>query len=246
MTRTSVTVETADGTCAATLHTPASGGPVPGVLVYPDAAGTRETFAVLADRLAALGYAVLLPDIYYRTPYEPFDAANLFGDPVQFDRLRALAAALTPAMADRDATAFVGFLAARPEVGGDRIGTVGYCMGGRMALLAAARHPDRIAAAASIHGGNLAPEGDADSPAAVAGRIAALVHVAVAEDDRTFPADQYARLETAFTDAGVRHSLETYPGLHGFAVADNPGYAAAADERHWAALAKLYAEALHA
>ncbi|UGQ12626.1 dienelactone hydrolase family protein [Yinghuangia sp. ASG 101] len=244
MTRANVTVETPDGTCAATLHTPApDAAPAPGVIVYPDAVGVRETFSVLADRLAALGYAVLLPDIYYRTPYEPFDAANLFGD---LDRLRALAALLTPDMAERDATAYLDFLAARPEVGGERFGTVGYCMGGRIALLAAARNPDRIGAAASIHGGNLAPEGDAGSPASLAGRITAAVHVAVAENDPSFPADQYERLETALTAAGVRHTIETYPGAHGFAVSDNPGYAAAADERHWAALAKLYADALPA
>lgn len=243
MTRTNVTVDTADGPCAATLHTPApDGGPLPGVIVYPDAVGVRETFSVLADRLAALGYAVLLPDIYHRTPYEPFDSENLFAD---LDRLRALAALLTPDMAARDADAFVDFLAARPEVGGERIGTVGYCMGGRMALLAAARRPDRIGAAASFHGGNLAPEGDPASPAAVAGRIAATVHVGAAENDPSFPADQYERLAAALTDAGVRHTIETYPGAHGFAVADNPGYAVEADERHWAALAKLYADALH-
>jgi len=244
MPRTSVTVETADGTCAATLHTPApDAGPVPGVLVYPDAVGVRETFSVLADRLAALGYAVLLPDIYYRTPYEPFDAANVFAD---LDRVRALAVSLTPAMAERDATAFLDFLAARPEAGGDRIGTVGYCMGGRLALLAAARHPDRVGAAASIHGGNLAPEGDPDSPAAVADRIKAAVHIAVAENDPSFPADQYERLESAFSAAGVDHTIETYPAPHGFAVSDNPSHAAEAEERHWAALAKLYAGALSA
>ncbi|WP_436790715.1 dienelactone hydrolase family protein [Yinghuangia sp. YIM S10712] len=248
MPRTNVTLETEDGTCAAVLHTPANSaadpGGVPGVIVYPDAAGVRETFAAMADRLAELGYAVLLPDIYYRTPYAPFDSGNLFSDPEEFARLRSLAAGLSPEMSGRDTAAFIGFLAARPEVSGTRIGTVGYCMGGRMALLAAAHHPDRVGAAASFHGGNLAPADDAHSPASLAGCITAELHVAVAENDPSFPTDQYKRLETALKDAGVRHTMATYPAQHGFAVADNPAYDPAADERHWAALTALYGGAL--
>lgn len=71
MSRTDVTVLTEDGSCAATLHTPSSRGSWPAVILYPDAGGVRETFATMADRLAGLGYAVLLPDIYYRTAGRP-------------------------------------------------------------------------------------------------------------------------------------------------------------------------------
>ena len=54
------------GLCHGTLHIPGGDGPWPGVLVFPDAGGVRETFRRLADRLAGLGYVVLVPDIYYR------------------------------------------------------------------------------------------------------------------------------------------------------------------------------------
>ncbi|MDT7771713.1 MAG: carboxymethylenebutenolidase, partial [Pseudonocardiales bacterium] len=76
MSRTDVTVPTEDGACAATLHTPSGGGSRPAVILYPDAGGVRETFSAMADRLAGLGYAVLLPDVYYRSGgYAPFDLA---------------------------------------------------------------------------------------------------------------------------------------------------------------------------
>ncbi|MDT7751413.1 MAG: carboxymethylenebutenolidase [Pseudonocardiales bacterium] len=246
MSRTDVTVPTGDGACAATLHTPSGGGSWPAVILYPDAGGVRETFSAMADRLAGLGYAVLLPDVYYRSGgYAPFDLATVFSDPAERERLSALATSVTAAMIVRDADAFLGFLAGRSEVSGAGVGTTGYCMGGRMSLIAAGHHPDRIAAAASFHGGRLAAEDDPDSPYLLADRIRAAVYVAVAENDSSFPPDQHERLEQALKTAGVRHTINTYPAAHGFAVPDNPTYDSAADERHWAALTDLYGGNLH-
>jgi len=242
MPRTDVTVRTEDGACAATLHTPSSGGSWPAVILYPDAGGVRETFGAMADRLAGLGYAVLLPDTFYRTGgYAPFDLATVFSDPAERERLMSLAASVTPEMMVRDAGAFLGFLAGRSEVSGTSVGTTGYCLGGRMSLMAAGHYPDRVAAAASFHGGRLAAADDPDSPYLLADRIRATVHVAAAENDGSFPPDQYQRLEQALTTAGVKHTMDTYPAAHGFAVPDNPTYDAAADQRHWAALTELYA-----
>jgi carboxymethylenebutenolidase len=243
--RTDVGIRTEDGVCAATLHTPPGSGGHPAVILYPDAAGVRETFAAMADRLAGLGYTVLLPDVYYRTPFEPFDIATVFSDPGERERLGTLARSVTAEMSVRDAGAFLEFLAGRPEVSGATVGTTGYCMGGRTSLLVAGHHADRIAAAASFHGGNLAAD-DPDSPHLLAGRIRATVLVAAAENDHVFPSEQHDRLRQAFVDAGVRHTIETYPAAHGFAVPDNPTYDSAAAERHWAALADLYAGALRA
>lgn len=244
MPRTDVTIRTDDGECAATLHTPREGGAHPAVIVYPDAAGARETFAAMADRLAAMGYTALLPDVYYRTPFAPFDVATVFSDPGERKRLGDLMAALTPEAIVRDAGAYLGFLVSRPEVAGSAVGTTGYCMGGRSSLLAAAHHPDRVAAAASFHGGNLAKADDPGSPHLVADRIRATVEVAAAQDDASFPPEQLDRLQQVLVDAGVRHRIETYPAAHGFAVPDNPTYDGPAAERHWAALDRLYRETL--
>lgn len=245
MPRQHVVITTEDGDCAATLHTPEAGGAHPGVLMYPDAAGARKTFEDMGDRLAGLGYTVLVPDVYYRdAPYAPFDAATVFTDPEERARLGGLARSITTERAVRDAGAFLGFLAGRPEVSGSAFGTTGYCMGGKLSLLAAVHHPDLVAAAASFHGGNLAAADDPDSPYLGAGRIRATVHVAAAEDDGSFPAEQYERLEKALTEAGVRHTMAVYPARHGFSVPDNDTFDEAAAERHWGALEALYGEAL--
>ena len=239
--RLEVRVPAPDGHSDATLHVPAGEGPWPGVLVYPDAAGARETMRRMADGLAGLGYVALVPDTYYRSgEWAPFDVATLFTDPQQRARLGGLTGVLTNDRVVADADAYADFLLARPEVTGSAIGTTGYCMGGRMSLVAAAGLGDRVRAAASFHGGRLAVADDPSSPHHAADRITATVYVAGAVDDRSFTAEQAELLRTALRDAGVDHTVELYPAHHGFAVPDNPTFDAAAADRHWAALAALY------
>lgn len=244
MTRTELAVETPDGTCRATLHTPEGTGPWPGVVSYPDAGGVRETLAGMADALAGRGFAVLLPDIYHRTPYAPFDTATLFGDPEEFARLTALAASLTPSQVVTDARALVAALTARAEVAPGGIGAVGYCFGGSMAFRAAAAEPDHVAAVATFHGGGLAAADDPSSPHLLVGSMRAALYVAAATDDASFDDAQHARLREACDAAGVALTLETYPAAHGFAVPDNPTYDDEADRRHRETLAAFLSEAL--
>ncbi|WP_018331530.1 dienelactone hydrolase family protein [Actinomycetospora chiangmaiensis] len=244
MTRTELVVDTPDGPCRATLHTPEGSGPWPGVLYYPDAGGVRGTIGGMADAVADQGFAVLLPDIYHRTPYAPFDTSTLFGDPEEFARLTALAGSLTPTQVVTDARALVATLVARAEVAPGGVGAVGYCFGGSMAFRAAAAEPEHVAAVATFHGGNLAAADDPSSPHLLAGSISAAVYVAAATDDASFDADQHARLQAACEEAGVPLTLETYPAAHGFAVPDNPTHDDGADRRHRETLAAFLSEHL--
>ena len=112
-----------------------------------------------------------------------------------------------------------------------------------LSLTAASHRPERVAAAASFHGGHLVTDAP-DSPHLAVGTIAGEVYVAAAEQDASFTADHAAALESALTEAGVDHTVEFYPALHGFAVPDNPTYDEAAATRHWEALEDLYGSAL--
>ena len=247
MGRFDVQVPAPDGHSHGTLHFPDGDGPWPGVLVFPDAGGARETFGRMGDRLAGLGYVVLVPDIYYRSGgWAPFDVATLFTDPRERARMSGLVGVLTNDRVIADAGAYADFLLARPEVSGSAIGTTGYCLGGRMSLVAAGGLGGTIAAAASFHGGRLAVAGDPSSPHLAADRITATVYVAGATDDDLFTTEQAGLLESALTGAGVEHTIEFYPARHGFAVPDNPTYDAAAEARHWEALGRLYRDHLGA
>lgn len=245
MPRTDVTVTTPDGTCPATLHTPPGDGSWPGVILFVDAGGARPVTADMADRLAGLGYAVLHPDVYYRHgQWEPFDVATVLSDEAERTRVMSMVQSLTAAHIASDTGAYLDFLGARPEVSGSGVGTTGYCIGGWASLIAAGHHGDRIAAAASFHGGQLAAADNPDSPHLLADRIGATVYVAGAQDDGSFPEEQATRLDEALTAAGVEHAIETYPAAHGFAVPDNPTFDEGAADRHWAALERLYGAAL--
>ncbi len=234
------TITTADGECPVTLATPEGNGPWPGVVMYPDAGGTRPVFRDMAERLADYGYAVLLPDVYYRDgEWTPFEMATVFTDQAERQRLFTMIAKVTPDLMASDATAFFDYLESRPEVTGATFGTTGYCMGGRTSLVVAGRVPERVAAAMSFHGGGLASD-DPGSPHLLADQIQAAVYVGGAENDASFTAEHAETLDKALTAAGVEHTIENYAAGHGFAVPDNAPYDVAAAQRHWNAMETFF------
>jgi carboxymethylenebutenolidase len=143
-------------------------------------------------------------------------------------------------MVMRDTAAIVEFLESSSAVRKGRMGVVGYCMGGGYALIAAGTFSDRVAAAASFHGGSLATD-KPHSPHLVANRIKGKVYVGAAEIDPSFPEDQQQRLGQAMESGGVDYELEIYPGArHGFAVNGHLVYDRESSERHWKKLLQLF------
>jgi carboxymethylenebutenolidase len=240
-----IEIKTADGSCPSYVYRPAGEGPWPAVLVFMDGVGIRPAMLEIGEQLATHGYFVLLPDLFYRSgPYEPMNPLTLFSDPEQRKMLsEKFFANATPAKLMSDVGVFLDYLAAQPDVKPGGIGTTGYCMGGMMSLIAAGTYPDRIAAAASYHGGRLATDA-LDSPHLLAPKMKARVYVGGASEDASFPDDMKARLEDALTRAGVDHTIETYPAKHGWVLRDTPTYDAAATARHWQTLLALFQSTL--
>jgi len=213
--------------------------------MFPDAGGMRDTMRQMGERLSGLGYVVLVPDFYYRIgPYEPIDARTAFSTKESREKIMGMMRGYTPDMVVRDASSFVDYLDSQPATKPGGVGTTGYCMGGRLSLSTAANLGERIAAAASFHGGYLAKADDPDSPHHKAGAIRAAVYVAGAIEDQSFPDEQKDLLEKSLSEAGVTHTIETYPAHHGFAVPDNPSYDEAAAARHWEATEQFFGSAL--
>jgi carboxymethylenebutenolidase len=236
-----IEIKTRDGSCPSYVYRPSAGAPWPAVLVFMDGLGIRPAMLEIGERLAAHGYFVLLPDLFYRSgPYEPMDPHTVFTDPekrrILMEKFFALA---TQANIMSDTRAFLDHLAAQSDVKRAGIGTTGYCMGGLMSLTAAGTYPDRILATASYHGGRLATDAP-ESPHLLAPKIRARVYIAGAIDDQSFPDDMKERLEEALTKAGVDHKIETYQAKHGWVLRDTPVYDAAAAERHWQTMLALF------
>ena len=247
---TTIDIPTPDGTADAYVAHPDDGRPHPAVLYYMDAFGLRKQVFDMCERIADAGFFVLAPNVFYRDGRAPLVAGlpDLMAPENReqlFATLRPFMANLTPDGAMRDAKAYLDFLAARAEVGDGPVGITGYCMGGRLALRTAGTYPDRVAAAASFHGGNLANDAE-DAPHRRVDRIRGEVYVGHADNDRSAPPEQQQRLEEALAAAGVKYRTELYAGAaHGFTQADTAAYDEEATDRHWKVLLDLFERNLH-
>ncbi|MDX9998979.1 MAG: dienelactone hydrolase family protein [Phenylobacterium sp.] len=246
MSHAEIALPTADGEARAFVFTPDQGeGPWPGAVIFMDAPAIRPALFEMGERLAQAGYYVLLPDLFWRAGrYDPPDIAKArAGDPEAQAIFQKLRASTDVERQLIDTRAALEWLERQPQVKG-KVGVTGYCMGGGIALRAAGAFPDRIAAAAAFHGGNLATD-DPNSPHLLADRIQARVLVAGADEDRTFDAAQKDRLAAALKDAGVDADVSIWKGCrHGWVPTDMPVHNPEGAERHWRELIALFDGAL--
>ena len=216
-------------------------GTHPLVLFLMDAPGVREELRDMARRLASSGYAVLLPNLYYRagrdTKYGPDVLAH---GSAEHTRMRAVRTKMTIPPVMDDLAAMIAFADARNDIKRGPVGVHGYCMSGPYALAAAARYPERIAAAASFYGTWLVSDA-VESPHLTLGKGKAELYIACAEIDELAPMPMVEELRRLFENAGSPGELEIYPGVHhGFAFPQRKIYEKAAAERHWERLIALY------
>jgi carboxymethylenebutenolidase len=245
MPSSTVDITTPDGTANAYLARP-DDQPHPGVIFIMDAYGLRPTTDEMVDRIAAAGYVVLAPNVFYRAGRTPVPPMPDMTNPEQrasfFQSLRPLMDQLTPERIASDGGAYLDYL--EQVAGPGPVAIAGYCMGARLGWRIAAAHPDRVAALGGFHAGGLVTE-ETDSPHRSAGQLAAEVYFGFADQDRSMTAEQIATLERTLTEAGTRFTAEVYEGAqHGYTMADTPAYNEAARERHFRELDSLLSRAL--
>ena len=238
-------VQTDDGVAPCWLHNADPAKPRPGVLLYPDAGSLRPAMRAIAERVASWGYAVLVPHIFYRHgDYPPFEMTTVFTVPSERERLMKMVRGLDLASAMRDAGHYLRTLREHPGVSGDRVRTMGYCIGGRLAFATAGAHPDAVAAAGAIHGGGIATDA-ADSPHRNAPAIKARLYFGIADNDASCTPEQQGQLVAALTSAHLRFTIDHFAGkLHGFAVSDFAVFDEGAAAVHFERLRELFAASL--
>jgi carboxymethylenebutenolidase len=235
-----IEIRTADGVADGFLYTPEGNGPWPGVIQLTDIHGVRPVARDLAKRIEAKGYAVLLPNVFYRTGKAPLpDFRFKPGDEKAMARFRELAGPLTAAAMESDGAAYVDFLAKQAGVSAGAMGVVGYCFTAAMAMRTAAR-PDRIAVVAGFHGGRLCTD-DPASPHTILPRIKARLYFGHATDDHSMPKEAIEKFEQALRAWGGKFASETYQGArHGFTQPDMPAYNEPAAERAFETMIELF------
>ena len=239
-----VDIATPDGASTTFICHPERGGPHPLVLFYMDAPAIREELRDMVRRLASVGYYVMLPNLYYRAGVLELGSFSGPGEGATREKMMGLMNGLSIPMIMADSDALLAFAARQTAASAGPAGAVGYCMSGQFAINAAARHPGRIAAAASIYGVRLVTDA-ADSPPLVAARARAELYFACAETDHWAPPAMVQALTAAMADPAIEAEVEIYPGVeHGFAFPGRAAYDREAAERHWERLFALFARRL--
>ena len=241
MIETHVDIKTQDGAMNTFTVCPEEGGPFPMVIFAMDAPGKREELHDMARRIAAVGYYVGLPNLYYRKVREFHMYMEGVTREQMFEQMDALS---NDAFCD-DVQAIFDYVDDNPSVSQGPVGIVGYCMSGPFAVAAAGRYPDRIKAAASLHGVRLITE-DPDSPHWVAGNISGELYIGCAETDAWAPPEMIAELDAYLKTTDCNYRIEWYPGTqHGFVFPQRGDiYNKEAAERHWERLFAMFARNL--
>jgi len=214
--------------------------------MFSDIGGMRPATETKAQAVADLGYSVLLPNILYRSgrgqivPVDRrFDDQDMLTELVECGRL------LTPEALSRDFVGLVSAVEREPEFREGRIGTVGYCRGGGIAIRLAALYPDKVAAAAGFHSSNLADPNDPNSPMLVVNQVTALIYLGHADKDDYLPPEQISLFDRVLSENSAHFMTELYRGYrHGFTTLDTDAYSQKADILHLNRLRMVLGEAL--
>ena len=236
-----VEIATADGRMEAFVTHPEEGGPFPAVLVLMDIWGLREELFDVARRIATVGYYSVVPNFWYRRGQVRFEFRDERGrmrslltlpQEVQ-DELHANMHLVTDRMAMADIGAVLRYLDGEPVRPGSK-GTVGYCLGGRLSIAAAAEYPDHFRASASMHGTRLVND-NADSPHRLIDRMRGEIYCGFAEHDDLAPPTTVETLAKLFKDcADVRYRYNMHAGTtHGYALPDRDIFDKQAANRDW-------------
>ncbi len=250
MTQEIIEVSTRRGTMPVHVHRPQAGGQAPGaplVVLLMDAPGVRPALHSYAERLAEAGYTAALPDLFYTVEADRRPRLELIerGDPEEFKRMGAVIASMRDELVHEDLVAMLDQLAgANAAKAGNRWGCIGFCMGGRYALLAAESFGEQVGAAALLHPSRIVTDAP-DSPHLGAERIHAALYLGWAERDHVSPPELIEPLERALEAGAVTHRVDLIPGVgHGFTMRGMPAFDEAAAERAWAGTLALLEEHL--
>jgi carboxymethylenebutenolidase len=235
-----IDIGTKDGKTTTFIVHPERDGPHPVILFFMDAPAIREELRDMARRIAAAGYYVMLPNMYYRAGVMEMKDLPPLAEAEARERMFGFMNSLTIPLVMADADALLDFADRDPAAGKGPIGTLGYCMSGQYAINFAARWPERVGAAASIYGVRLVTDA-ADSPHLAAAKAAGELYFACAEHDVWAPLEMVEALDQSIKSRNLNAEVELFPGVHhGFAFPQRPVYDKPSAERHWERLFALW------
>lgn len=242
MKESTVELRTQDGVMRTFVTHPEEGGPFPPVVLYMDIWGLRAELYDIARRLAAEGFACILPDLYYRlgdgvhTGFRDADGRMISLhrlDPERERQVHAPRATLTGAMVMADTASLLSLIDADDAMRPGPVGSIGWCMGGWLVLAAAGHYPERFQAGASLHGTRLISEAP-DSPHLLAAKFRGELYGGFGALDHLSPPAMAAALARLLEPCAVDFRHIVHDGAeHGYALPDRDIYDSRAAARDW-------------
>lgn len=243
-----IEISTAAGKMETFVTRPQQDAPFAPVILYMDVWGVREVLYDLARRIATVGYYVVVPDLYYRQGRIRTNFRDAQGRAISLKNLDAASRekALAPQknMTDgqvmEDTGDILEFLKTEKAVTQGPVGSIGYCMGGRHVLQAAARYPGRFKATACLHGTTIISD-KPDSPHRFVKDMRGEVYCGFAETDQYAPLPMVAEWNELMKSCGAKYRYEIHSGAeHGYALPDRDLFHKAAAERDWELIFPMY------
>lgn len=217
-------------------------GVYPGIVFYSDIYQLGGPITRLADRLAGYGYVVAAPEIFHRL--EPIGTVI---EPDDLGRLRGNDAARQTAIAeyDADTRAVLDFLRDEETVAADRLGAMGFCIGGHLAFRAAVQPEVKATVCCyptGIHSGKLG-RGVADTLQR-AGDVEGELLMIFGLVDPHVPEDGRKAIAQALAATRVSHKILLYDADHTFMRDDGHRYDPVATDAAWSEVTQFLAQAL--
>jgi carboxymethylenebutenolidase len=248
-----VEIETADGMMPVFISQPEGGGPFAPVVLFMDIWGYREIFCDLARRIGTVGYAAVVPDLYYRMGGGSIEFRDAEGNirtmkelsQEEQEKVNTVRSHLTDPMAMSDCAALLDFFDADTDICSGPAGSIGWCMGGRHVIRAAGTYPGRFVANASLHPTNVVGDDKPDAPYREAPNCRGELYIGWGELDHFSPSNVIKTTRNAFHDQLVTFDELVHPGAkHGYALPDRAAFDKHAAARDWERIFAMYRQVL--
>lgn len=214
-------IKTEDSTMRMYVAVPENAARVPAIIVVQGQTGVQD-FMEFSRLAASEGFVAAAPDLYHRDPPDCQD------DPPT-RRMR-----LTDATVIADVNATVGYLKSHNAVDPNRLGIVGFCMGGRAVYLMCAVNSDIKAGVMYYGGDTFSPWGSGPSPFERSKEIHCPIMGHFGEDDKNPSPEDMRKLDAEMSRLGKAHEFFSYPNAaHAFANFGSPAYRAHAATVSW-------------
>jgi len=204
------------------VYAPVGEGTFPGLLLYPEIFQQTGPIARLSVQFASHGYVVMAPEIFHQ---HESPGTVLAYDDAGRDRGMAGKKSTKLSAFDDDARVVIDALRAHPQCNG-RLGTVGFCIGGHLAVRAALQ-PEIEACCAfyptDLHSGTIGEGENADTLARVS-EIRGELTIIWGRQDPHIPAEGRLKVYQALSEAGTRFRWHEVNGEHAFMRDEGPRY----------------------